>query len=431
MLKLPITNVVDIKPTITSASNNADTIYVYEDTDLQAVLYVLKATGETTPTFKFSRSSPRISFLKDLFKLDSNTGKLKLNDIFDYEIPRTKQYKLYFKAVTSPLESDEFTLTVNFVDVNDNAPVLTSKLSTTVDENVGLSFTVHTLSATDADSTSNGGITYSITDTTSTFQVDSSTGIIKPRKQLNYETQDSYTLTTCASDLGTPSMSTCERLVITVNNLDEFKPVFSKQSYTVSISEKVTPEIEFFRFLATDQDKTAVTYSFALKTSTLVKRKFSLDSTTGAVALRNSYIINILDRYVFQVDYDNLEKRYDLHVEATDKGGSKGSASLNVVIVNENDNSPIFAKAKYEFAKDETTVKILVGRVTATDKDGASITSYSIVTGTGSGTFSIDAQGDIRTTKGLNYEDTKFYQLTVCANDQTTDSAQATPCKSF
>lgn len=55
-------------------------------------------------------------------------------------------------------------LTVTVFDVNDNAPMLDEdEISITVSEGEGLRQTLLTLTATDADSGSNGDITFSLT----------------------------------------------------------------------------------------------------------------------------------------------------------------------------------------------------------------------------------------------------------------------------
>lgn len=111
---------------------------------------------------------------------------------------------------------------------------------------------------------------------------------------------------------------------------------------------------------------------------------FSIDSFSGVVSLERA-----LDR--------ELQDRYFVRVQASDQVGAAGSLSsqvdLTVVVLDVNDNPPVFQKQDYAVTvPEDVAVGTEVLRVFATSEDigvNAEI-YYSITTGNELGSFFID-----------------------------------------
>ena len=102
-------------------------------------------------------------------------------------------------------------ISITILDENDNNPVFSaSTYRPSIAENTIEGSIVEMLQATDADSTTNGQIMYSLLEFTEVFDVDNSSGIVTVRDSsfLDYETVQSYSILVEARDMGVPSRVT-------------------------------------------------------------------------------------------------------------------------------------------------------------------------------------------------------------------------------
>ena len=156
---------------------------------------VVSATDPEGRTVVYSMTSA-------VFAIDSDTGVVRVTDssALDYEDRRAFELTIVASDQDpfSPLTS-EATLTITLTNVNDNDPSFDpDSYDADVPENVEGAFVV-TLTATDADGDS---LQYFFADTSteSTFQLDSGTGAITVRDQLDYEETTTYTFSVLVSD---------------------------------------------------------------------------------------------------------------------------------------------------------------------------------------------------------------------------------------
>ncbi|XP_076851731.1 cadherin-23-like [Brachyhypopomus gauderio] len=120
----------------------------------------------------------------------------------------------------SPPRSTDYSLTINIVDVNDNAPVIQSLrgYNVSISENVGGGTLVLRVVATDRDIGPNGLLSYYITDGNQdlTFRMDRLSGEIMTRPSPpDRERQQQYTLTVTVEDEGTRPLSVRPRVNVT------------------------------------------------------------------------------------------------------------------------------------------------------------------------------------------------------------------------
>ena len=99
------------------------------------------------------------------------------------------------------------TITINVVDENDNNPIFSaSTYRQSIGENSREGSVIEILQATDADSTSNAELVFSLLERTDVFKVDNSSGIVTVLNSslLDYEVQRSFSLLVEVRDMGVP-----------------------------------------------------------------------------------------------------------------------------------------------------------------------------------------------------------------------------------
>ena len=185
-----------------------------------------------------------------LFAINQTTGVLNLVNSLDYE--QNSSHILVVGARDHGVTrlSAQATVVVAVNDVNDNAPNFTQNAYTiAIDENMAVGTTVLTLSAIDRDSTSNGLLAYAITMAgqnlatgaqvvesllSTTFRVETRTvlgeqlaDIIVSQPNLDFEVVRSFYMTLQATDAGTPALNDTVPLVISLNDVNDNRPLIS------------------------------------------------------------------------------------------------------------------------------------------------------------------------------------------------------------
>uniref|UniRef100_A0A8C0L4R9 Protocadherin gamma subfamily B, 6 n=1 Tax=Canis lupus dingo TaxID=286419 RepID=A0A8C0L4R9_CANLU len=148
-------------------------------------------------------------------------------------------------------------------------------------------------------------------------------------KLLDREEQRSHRLILTALDGGNPSKSATTAIEIFVRDANDNFPVFSKNEYTISVSENLPPGSSVLQVTATDKDEginAEVNYYFR-STAQSTRHMFSLDEKTGTI--KNNQ----------PLDFEDTE-RYTMEVEARDGGGLSTQCKVIIEILDENDNDP-------------------------------------------------------------------------------------------
>jgi len=143
------------------------------------------------------------------FSIADDTGLIRVAKYLNYE--RKSRYVLTIKAEDSPVgidnraNSDEVTVIITVLDINDNYPVFSDSPYTihVLEEYIPESkeFPVAIVKATDADSGYNGRVRYYLKDT-EYFTVDSVNGKIYLVRSLDREVQSEHFITVVAMDSG-------------------------------------------------------------------------------------------------------------------------------------------------------------------------------------------------------------------------------------
>ena len=254
----------------------------------------------------------------------------------------------------------------------------------------------------------NTPVTYSITtDGITAFSINQTTGEITVEENIDYEKQQLYEFGVGATDQ-TDRIATVN-ITITVLDVNDNQPVFSRSEYNTFISEDSAVGSTITALTATDADSgTNAKISYSI-TGGNEEGRFRLESTRGILSTAST-----LDR--------ETTASYTLTVQAIDGGSPPLSSRANIMIniTDVNDNSPIFNQSIYSAILSFDTLKEWFVTVRATDQDSganASIT-YSIIGGNEGGILTINAEsGEIRVAETFNPEKFPIFNLTVQATD--------------
>ena len=334
------------------------------------------------------------------FSIDESTGQLKTNAALNYE---TKDAYSVTITVTDGTLTDTITVTINVTDAND-APVFSDGTSTTrnaskntdADTNIGAS-----VIATDEDEDT---LTYTLSGTdAASFDIVLTSGQMKTKAALNFETKAFYEVTVTVSDGsgGTDSIA----VTINVNDINENtgEPAFTERpSMTRSIPENTAADVNIGEPLtATDIDNDTLRYYLV---GSFDYTSFSIDNSTGQLKTKASLDREQKSSYTLQVGVKDAQYHDSIliDIEVTDVN--------EVTAFTEGDSTT-------RSITEDVATRINIGTpILATDEDN-DILTYTL-SGTDAAEFSIVATtGQLQTKAVLDYETKTSYTVTVTASD--------------
>ncbi|GAB1604324.1 protocadherin beta-15-like [Argonauta hians] len=145
--------------------------------------------------------------------------------------------------------------------------------------------------------------------------------------KLDREVNEHYKEQIVARDEGFPMKQGFLEINISVTDVNDNLPVFSRNVYNISVNNGLDQLRPILTLTATDRDSGnngKITYSFNSKTSALAKSFFRLDKDTG-------------DIYIIKDTSSGTKNMFKLVVKATD-GGNPPSSSTATVFVHLNNN---------------------------------------------------------------------------------------------
>ncbi|GFS14234.1 protocadherin Fat 4 [Elysia marginata] len=249
------------------------------------------------------------------FKIDSASGEITVAEA-DLDRETTDVYQATVKVTdsgVSEIRTTFATVIINIDDLNDNAPIMSqSSYTGSVAEDADNSTVVVTVVATDADAGVNADITYTMNTTlldgataSSFFEVDASSGEVRPYTSLDYEMYQKFTFIVEAEDGGTPSLIDTATVTVSITDVNDKRPVFNPTFYNTEVAYDGTCASTIATVTATDADSGnngQVSYSLQTTAFTYL---FSVDATWGAVTLTSVASVGI---------------SYHLEIQATDAG---------------------------------------------------------------------------------------------------------------
>ncbi|XP_018106636.1 protocadherin Fat 4 [Xenopus laevis] len=349
-----------------------------------------------------------------LFTIGRNTGVIQTAAVLD----RERGARLYLVEVyaiekeSSLPKTQRAQVEITLQDINDNPPVFpTDILDLTVEENVGDGSKIMQLTATDADEGPNALVTYTIiSGADDSFRIDPESGDLIATKRLDRERRSKYSLLVRADD---GLQSSDMRINITVSDVNDHIPKFSRAVYSFDVTEDTIPGSIVAAILATDDDSGVngeITYIVSDDDDDGI---FFLNPVTGVFNVTRA------------LDYE-LQQYYVLTVCAQDGGGQDSCVRVYFNILDVNDNPPIFSLNSYSASVMENLPPgstILTFNVTDADDGFNSKLSYSISSGDSMGQFQLNKDGTLSVLQLLDREIQSFYSLVVQAHDMAPSPA--------
>ena len=229
------------------------------------------------------------------FGIVSTTGQLKTSAPLDYE---QKNAYAVTVIVSDGTLTDTISVAINVTDVAENSTPVFAEDNTTrsIPENTPTGISIgEAVTAKDADSDDTLTYTLSGTDAAS-FDIDSTTGQLKTKVALDYETKNAYSVVITVSDV---AFTATIKVTIIITDVDEnHAPAFAGNRTTRSVKENTDAGVNIGSPVsATDDDEDTLTYTLGGTDATA----FSIVSTTGQLKTsapldfetKNAYTVTI------------------------------------------------------------------------------------------------------------------------------------------
>lgn len=242
------------------------------------------------------------------------------------------------------------------------------------------------------------------------FYFDPDHGFITTRALFDFETTSTFDLLLIATDL--EGLSSNASFMVTLIDINDNSPTFDPMVLDLTIPESAEFGSELTVVSAVDLDSAEngfVTYTL---NSADIDRAFTIDLVTGVISVNR------------QLDFETRQS-YTLVVTATDGGTPQrnGTLTINLGVLDENDNPPIIQNPLPEFVIIENVpVGMLVGHIIATDADSGANAQlvFEIVSGNEANRFVINAaSGMITTNSTIDREEQGVYMLIVEVRSQS------------
>ncbi|XP_028652386.2 cadherin EGF LAG seven-pass G-type receptor 2 isoform X2 [Erpetoichthys calabaricus] len=343
------------------------------------------------------------------FYIDAQSGKMDVVGQLDYEA--NKEFNLLIRAQDGgrpPLSNVSGLVTVQVLDVNDNAPIFVSTpFQSTVLENVPIGYSVIHIQAIDADSGENSRLEYKLIEMAPNFPftINNNTGWIVVAAELDREMVDFYTFGVEAKDHGLPPMSSSASVSITILDVNDNNPEFTQKFYSIRLNEDAAVGTSVVTVSAVDRDvNSVVTYQIS---SGNTRNRFSITSQSGGGLIT----------LALPLDY-KLERQYFLTITASD-GTRFDTAQVHVNVTDANTHRPVFQSSHYTVnINEDRPIGTTVVVISATDEDTGENSRITYIMEDSIPQFRIDPDsGAVTTQMELDYEDQVSYTLAITAKD--------------
>ncbi|XP_051789696.1 protocadherin-10-like isoform X13 [Erpetoichthys calabaricus] len=320
----------DNQPEIIVASLKSS---VLEDVPIGTVIALFSVTDMDSG--KNGRVNCRISN-NDEFKLQQtmdNVYALVTATLLDRERRSSFNVTIVVKDEGSPPLTNNRTIPLNLLDVNDNAPSFSrASFEIPIPENNIPGSLLYSITANDPDAALNGALKYSIVEKndvnktfTKYFSINSENGNIYSMQSFDYEQQTFYTFEVVAKDSGTPQLSSSVTVKITVLDENDNSPVIVSpwRPHGSIVSDTISSSAEegylVTKVIAIDEDSvqnSRITYHLLQVTDQTL---FTLNQYSGELRTRRRFSLR-----------DSSKQR--LVIQARDNGNPSLSSTVTILI---------------------------------------------------------------------------------------------------
>lgn len=372
--------------------------------------------------FAFYSSPP-----ENPFAIDSSSGSITVGNstLLDREsLPMIELTVMAFNPSDLQGPNSSTLVVITLLDVNDEVPQFTeSTFTVAVPEDFtpvsqeapvigsgvsgGLQL-ITTVSAIDSDDPSlpNSEFTFAIIGSSDppgvqNFFIDIISGDIFAMVSLDREVTDFHELTVQVTDFGVPPLSSTATVAISVLDINDNIPQFSEAVYRMDILENLPMGSSVVGAVATDADEGSNSdIRFSIVQDSV---PFQIDIVSGLIQTTMT-----LDREAVAL--------WTFDVSVTDLGSPPLSsfATVEVSVLDENDNEPVISPGSLNLTMPENTpIGTVLTTFTVLDSDEG-VNAQSNITLTGqSSSFSISDLGVLEVSGALDYEAVTEYQFSV------------------
>ena len=292
------------------------------------------------------------------FMIDEETGMIRIASDIDRETVSEFELRVRVRDLGNPEMRRGTTIPITVMDINDQSPVFNpSTYSAEVREDTPENTELFTVFAFDNDEEGNPNseIRYSITlgNVGSKFSINDISGVVSLESSLDFEIQESYSLTIVAMDQGSPSLQGTAMATITVINVNDVPPTVNG-SINIQLSESSPVGLVVVDYNADDPDSVP---TFSIDSGN-EEGKFDIVEATGIITLIESLDYETTQQYVIQIIVSD--------------GLLSTPSTLTIDVLDENEFAPEFSGSTDFEVEEESVDGTLVGTVHATDMDGTS-----------------------------------------------------------
>ncbi|XP_062587666.1 protocadherin Fat 4-like [Saccostrea cucullata] len=339
-----IVDVNDNPPTFQVSSRS---ISVSESAAKGTLLTQISATDSDSPL----NNNNRFSFSQlsvTPFRVHSSTGIVTVEGALDRETEDRYKMEILATDAGSPSQTATLILNVHVEDINDNTPRIVGNYDTIVSEDTPVQHVVYKVTAEDEDLGEYSRLLYSIEsgNYNSHFKIEPYSGFLQVASKLDRETRSLYHLVIQVSDHGLPPKYSTSTATITISDINDNSPTFTKASQEYFVDENVPFYTRIGRLEAEDKDE-GINAQLTFQISAFLQGtsgSFLINETSGELFTNMA-----LDR--------EAESFYQLKISVLDGGNPALSSefTINIYVNDLNDNYPIFRNTFYSKTISEST----------------------------------------------------------------------------
>ncbi|XP_053563924.1 protocadherin-17 isoform X3 [Bombina bombina] len=318
------------------------TVEIPENSPIGKVIIDLNATDAdegSNGEIIYSFSGYASEQVWDLFKIDSNTGKIEVKSNIDFEEHTLIDIDVQAEDKGPNPIPVHCKVTVKITDINDNVPSISfvSVTQGAISEASPTHTVIALVRVTDKDSGKNGqlqcwvlgNVPFKLEDNYDNFYT------VVTDRPLDREIQDEYNVTIIARDHGNPPLNSTKSFIVRILDANDNPPHFSKPLYALQVSANNIPGEYLGSVIAHDPDlglNGTVSYSI-------------LHSYVDGVSINTYVSVNPVNGaiYALRTFYYELTKYFEFKVLATDLGTPhlESNATVRVNILDVNNNAPV------------------------------------------------------------------------------------------
>ncbi|XP_076148309.1 protocadherin alpha-8-like isoform X7 [Alosa pseudoharengus] len=428
-----IVNVMDVNDNIPVFNKPLYKAQVYENALTGTSVITVKANDlddGVNGEIVYSFVSPDDGRQINTFNIDSLTGDITVAGELDHETNPAIEIRVKATDKGHNPRAAFCKVLVEVLDLNDNVPEISvTSLAHILKEDSPAGTMVGLITVKDADAGRNGAVELTLLGSVpfkiaSTYKNRYSLTVDGP---LDRERISKYNVTIKATDEGTPPLSSTSIIAISVSDVNDNAPQFSEPIINIYVKENSPVGSIIHTISAFDpdvDDNAKLSYSLS-ENSKSIASALSINSVTGDVLALQSF---------------NFEetKSFQFQVQATDSGvpPQRSNATVNVFILDENDNSPAILPPYSEHSSINSEnipysaeAGYFVAKIRAVDADSGynALLSYHISEPKGNNLFRIGtSNGEIRTKRRMSDNDLKTHPLIILVSDNGEPSLSAT-----